>query len=117
MKKRTILLLATALFLPLTASAQHSSKAAETKQLDPTVSKKATLISGQISLDGKTLVTDKNEIWAITNPDVLAGHKGEQVRVKCQVFAAKSEIQVFSFEPGSRDVRIASNRTDSAFRR
>lgn len=117
MKKRTILLLALGLLLlPLTASAQHSSKAAETKQVDSNLSKKATQLAGQISLDGKTLVTEKNEIWTVTNPDVLTGHQGQRVLVKCQVFAGKNEIQVFSLQP-AEDVKSASNRADSAFRR
>jgi hypothetical protein len=118
MKKRTILLLATVcFFFPLTVLAQHSSKAAETKQVDSKLSKKASLLSGQISLDGKTLVTEKNEIWTVTNPDVLAGHQGQRVLVKCQLFASKNEIQVFSLEPAAKDLKLASNRADSAFRR
>jgi len=118
MKKRTILLLAIACFLfPLSAWPQHSSKAAETKQVDASLSKKASLLSGQVSLDGKTFITEKNEIWTVTNPDVLAGHPGQRVLVKCQLFAAKSEIQVFSLEPAAKDGKLASNRADSAFRR
>ena len=114
MKKRTFLLLALSAFLlPLNASAQHSSKAAETKQV---ASKKATQLTGLISLDGKTLVTEKNEIWTVSNPDVLAGHQGQKVLVKCQLFADKSEIHVFTLQP-SEDIKSASNRTDSAFRR
>ena len=117
MKKRTIHLLAAGLLLlPLTASAQHSSKAAETKQVDSKVSKKATQLTGLISLDGKSLVTEKNEIWTVTNPDVLAGHQGQQVLVKCQLFASKNQIQVFSLQP-AEDAKSASNRADSAFRR
>ena len=118
MIKRTVALLAAAyLLFPLTASAQHSSKAAETKQVDSKFSRKAMLISGQISLDGRNFITDKNEIWSVTNPDVLAGHQGQQVLLKCKVFASKNEIQVFSLEPGLQDVKFTSNRTDSAFRR
>lgn len=117
MNKRTILLLTPGLLLlPLIAAAQHSSKAAETKQVDSKLSKKATQLTGLISLDGKTLVTEKNEIWTVSNPDVLAGHQGQRVLVKCQLFASKNEIQVFSLQP-AEDVKSASNRADSAFRR
>jgi hypothetical protein len=118
MKYRAIPLIAAAvLLLPVMASAQHSSKAAETRPVVSTHSKKATLLSGQISLDGKTLITDKNEIWTVANPDVLAGHQGQQVLLKCQVLADKNEIHVFSLEPAPRDIKSASNRSDSAFRR
>jgi len=118
MKNRTILLLALAyLLLPLAASAQHSSKAAETKQVESKLARKATLLTGQISLDGKSLVTEKNEIWTVANPDVLTGHQGQRVLVKCQLFASKNEVLVFSLQPAVEDVKSASNRTDSAFRR
>jgi len=117
MKKRTFLLAVAYFLLPLTASPQHSSKAAESRQGDSKVSKKATLLSGQISLDARTLITDKNEIWAVTNSDVLAGHQGQQVLVKCQVLPGKNEIHVFSLEPGVRETKTASNPSDSAFRR
>ena len=118
MRMRVVPLLAAAFqFLLLTAIAQHSSKAAETKQVNSSLPRKAVFLSGQISLDGKSLVSDKNEIWAVTNPEVLSGHEGQQVRVRCQMLSAKYDIQVFSFEPVVREVKSASNRSDSAFRR
>jgi hypothetical protein len=120
MKKLIFVLLAVAFLMPVTALAQHSSKAAEAR---PPVSKasnvstKAVTISGQVSLDGKTLVSEENDIWSVSNPNVLEGHEGQQVSVKCQVHAGKNEIQVFSVKVALKQVKSASSKSDSAFRR
>jgi len=78
---------------------------------------KAVTLSGLISLDGKMLVSDENDIWGVSNPNVLAGHEGQQVLVKCQVFLEKNEIHVFSIKPAGAELKSASYRSDSAFRR
>jgi len=119
MKKWSLVLLAVALLMPITAVAQHSSKAAEAKPGSKTsiVARKAVSIFGQISKDGKTLVSEENDIWSVTNPNVLAGHEGQQVSVKCQVNPDKNEIHVFSVKVALMELKPASNKTDSAFRR
>lgn len=83
MKKWILVLLAVALLTPIAALAQHSSKAAETKPVTSGSPSKAVTLSGQISLDGKTLVSQENDIWMVSNPDVLVGHEGQWVSVKC----------------------------------
>jgi hypothetical protein len=120
MKKWSIVLLAVALLFPIVAAAQHSSKAAEAKPAvskASIVAKKAVSISGQISLDGKTLVSQENDIWSVLNTNVLVGHEGQMVLVKCQVFPDKNEIHVFSLKLAPMEVKSASNKADSAFRR
>ena len=120
MKKWFLTLLAVALLMPIVAAAQHSSKAAEgklTASRAPIVARKAVSIAGQISLDGKKLVSEENDVWSVINPDVLAAHKGQQVLVKCQVFPDKNEIQVYSVKAVLSEAKAASNRGDSAFKR
>jgi hypothetical protein len=120
MKKWFPVVLAVALLMPITAAAQHSSKAAEGTPAGLNSSKvapKAVTISGQISLDGKTLVSEQNDIWNVINANVLAGHEGQQVLVKCQVHPDKNEIHVFSIKVTPLEVKSASYKTDSAFRR
>jgi len=120
MKKWSLVLLAVALVMPARALAQYSSKAAEAKPSGLKASKsstKAVTISGQISLDGKALVSEENDIWTVSNPNVLAGHEGQQVSVKCQVNPDKNEIHVFSVKVALMELKPASNKTDSAFRR
>jgi hypothetical protein len=120
MKKRLFVLLALAVLLPATSMAQHSSKAAESKLSDSNARKpstRAVSLSGQVSADGKTLVSDGDDIWTVTNPSVLQGYEAQQVLVKCQVNQAKNEIQVFSVKVRPREVKYVVNRSDSAFRR
>jgi hypothetical protein len=120
MKKWMLVPLAVALLIPATAAAQGSTKLAATKQDDLKARKsptKAVTISGQVSVDGKMLVSDEDDIWAVSNPNVLAGHEGKQVLVKCQVHADKNEIHVLSIKDGLVQARYVVKNGDSAFRR
>src|SRR5260370_6826935 len=102
MKEWSLVLLAVALLMPITVAAQHSSKAAEAKPSGlkaPKSSTKAVTISGQISLDGKTLVSEENDIWSVTNPNALAGHEAKQALVKCQVNLHKTTRHLITTTP------------------
>src|SRR5271170_1324035 len=91
MKKWSLVLLIVAAVMPTAALAQHSSKANEAKPADASpqaVAPKAITIYGQVSEDEKTLVGDDDAIWTVNNPGVLAGHRGQQVLVKCQIVSA-----------------------------
>src|ERR1700741_2110893 len=120
MKKPTSLLLAAALFLPATSLAQHSAKAAESKSAGSKSQKaaqKTVTISGQASADGMTILTDDDDIWVVTNPNVFAGHKGQYLSVRCQADPDKKELHVFSAKVAAREAKYMANRGDSAFRR
>lgn len=120
MKKWMFTLLAVPLFMPVAVLAQHSSKAAEarpTSSTAPKDSRKVVTISGQISLDGKTLVSQEDFVWNVSNPNVLAGREGQLVSVKCQVHPDKNEIQVFTIKVAVQELKSAANKGDSAFRR
>lgn len=120
MKKWILVLLAVVLLIPAGALGQHSSKAAEATPAGSNFSKavpKAVTLTGQISLDGKTLVSEENDIWTVSNANVLAGHEGQRVSVKCQVASGKNEIHVFSVKAAPLEVKAASNKADSAFKR
>jgi len=120
MKKPLFAVLAITVFLPVTSLAQHSSKAAESKHSDSTAgnsSTKAVTIAGQISADGKTLVSENDDIWAVSNPGVMQGLAGQKVMVKCQVNPSKNEIHVFWVKAVLQNAKYAVNRSDSAFRR
>ena len=117
MKKWIPVALVVVLLTPVIALAQHSSKAAEVKPAAPNSPIKAIALSGQISLDGKTLVSQENDIWTVTNPNVFVGHEGQWVSVKCQLQSAKNMIQVLSLKPALMEVKSAASKSDSAFRR
>jgi len=76
---------------------------------------KAVTISGTVSNDGKTLVSEHDDTWTISNAEVMKGQEGRQVTVKCRPDPAKGSIHVFFFRPV--ETRYIANNGDSAFRR
>src|SRR3974390_523623 len=62
-------------------------------------SAKAASVTGKISDDGKTFVSDKDgKSWTISNPDAVKGHEGHHVTLKAHVSADKNEVDVRSEE-------------------
>jgi hypothetical protein len=109
MKKLVLSLLAIPLLLPVPAAAQnnHSGKSSTAKSIT---------ISGRVSEDGKLLIGKNSELWLVTNPEALAGHQSQQVKVKCQKVSADQHIQVLSVKTVATQ-RYAVNLGDAAFRR
>ena len=70
------------------------------------MSKKAMIVSGKVSADGKMFVSDKdNKTWTISNPEALKGHEGHHVSVKAHIDAAKNEIQVSSVKMAKDEMK------------
>lgn len=97
----------------LLISATMAAQSAAASQATP--SAKATTISGTVSSDGKTLVSQQDDEWTVSNPEVLKGQEGRQVTVKCRPEPAGHSIHVFFVKPA--ETRYLANRGDSAFRR
>ena len=76
---------------------------------------KAVTIFGTLSSDGKTLVSDQDDVWTVSNAEVLKGQEGRQVIVKCRPDPKTHSIHVFFVKLD--DPRYAADRGDSAFRR
>ncbi|MGA8150271.1 MAG: hypothetical protein WB952_04925 [Terriglobales bacterium] len=76
---------------------------------------KAVTLSGTISNDGKTFVSERDDAWTIANADVVKGREGQQVVVKCSPDSARQSIHVFFVKPA--ETRYPANWGDSAFRR
>jgi membrane protein implicated in regulation of membrane protease activity len=94
MKKVIFVSLALAL-APVMALAQYSTT--QDKPKAEKMSTKAISISGKVSEDGKTFVSDKDgKSWEVDNPEALKGHEGHQVIVSAHVDAEKSVIHVMS---------------------
>ena len=81
------------------------------------VSAKPLTVAGQVSNDRKTLMTDIDSEWRVSNPDALKGHEGRRVTVKCYVDTGKNTIQVLSVKKEESGSSYAARSTDSAFRR
>ena len=62
-------------------------------------SAKAVDVTGKISKDGKTFVSDKDsKSWKIINPDAVKGHEGHHVTLTAHVYADKNEVHVMSLK-------------------
>ncbi|HEX7423012.1 MAG TPA: hypothetical protein VF311_03865 [Terriglobales bacterium] len=62
-------------------------------------SKKAIHVTGKVSDDGKTFVSDKDsKSWTITNPEAVKGHEGHHVTLTAHVYADKNEVHVMSLK-------------------
>jgi hypothetical protein len=96
MKKLLAILFALTLLTSLSLVAQDTTKQDSMKS---DASTKAASITGKISDDGKTFVSDKDgKSWTISNPDAVKGHEGHHVTVKAHVSADKSEVDVVSLK-------------------
>ena len=105
MKKLIFVTFGIALMMSLMAIAQETTKQDTVKQDSMTSSPTSTStlstnpmsISGKVSDDGKTFVSDNDsKSWTVSNPEALKGHEGHQVTVSANVNADKNEVQVLS---------------------
>jgi hypothetical protein len=122
MKKLSFVLFAISLLVPASALGQDTSKPDTTTPNNlksQRASTKALKLSGKVGEDGKTLTTDKNYLWTVTNPDILKDHAGKQVKVKCQISSdpAIKEIRVLSVKMIQNEIKYVANKGDAAFRR
>ena len=90
-----------AILFALTLLTSLSLMAQDTKQdsMKADTSTKAANITGKISDDGKSFVSDKDgKSWTISNPDAVKGHEGHHVTLKAHVSADKNEVDVVSLK-------------------
>jgi hypothetical protein len=83
----------------------------------PGTSAKAITISGKVSDDRSSLVSEKDTTWAVSNPDALKGREGRQVTVRCLTNPDLHTIHVLSVKKGPSEMKYTANKGDSAFRR
>jgi hypothetical protein len=61
--------------------------------------KAAVNVTGKISDDGKSFVSDKDgKTWSIKNPEAVKGHEGHHVTLNAHVYADKGEVHVMSLK-------------------
>jgi hypothetical protein len=96
MKKLMTICFALALLAAGVASAQDTMQNGGMKA---DAAKKAVQVTGKISDDGKTFVSDTDsKSWSITNPDAVKGHEGHHVTLTAHVYADKNEVHVMSLK-------------------
>lgn len=94
MRKLIVVSLALTLVMSVVAFAQNATD----KQSD-----KAVNVSGKISDDGKTFVTDDGKSLTVSNPEAVKGHEGHQVTLNAHVYPDKNEVHVMSVTMGKAD--------------
>jgi hypothetical protein len=96
MKKLLTIVFALSLLTSFSLVAQDTMKQDPTKS---DTSAKAASVTGKISDDGKTFVSDKDgKTYTITNPDAVKGHEGHHVTLKAKVSPDKNEVDVVSLK-------------------
>jgi opacity protein-like surface antigen len=97
MKKLMIISIVAALLMSAAALAQYGTQQPDNSK--SSMSTKAVSITGKISDDGKTFVSDKDgKSWTISNPDAVKGHEGHHVTLQAQVNTDKNEVHVASLK-------------------
>jgi hypothetical protein len=95
MKKLLLMLALGAFMIPAAALAQDTMKPSP----DQMGSAKAMHVTGKISDDGKSFVSDKDgKTWTIDNPDAVKGHEGHHVVLKANVNSGASSVHVMSLK-------------------
>jgi hypothetical protein len=95
MKRLLTILFALSIFMSLSLVAQDTMQNDQMKH----TSTKSASVTGKISDDGKSFVSDKDgKSWTISNPDAVKGHEGHHVTLKAHVSADKNEVDVVSLK-------------------
>jgi hypothetical protein len=122
MKKLVFVLLAVALFVPVSALGQDTAKPSapdrDSSHNQPALSKPAN-ISGKVGEGGKTFTSSKNYLLLVTNPEILKDFVGQLVKVKCRFsrVSDSNEIRIISVKMIQIETKYVANKGDSAFRR
>ncbi len=96
MRKLMTIVFALSLLTSLSLVAQDTTQQDDTKSA---TSVKATHITGKISDDGKTFVSDSDgKSYTINNPDAVKGHEGHHVTLKANVSADKNSVDIVSLK-------------------
>lgn len=96
MRKLMKMFLALSLLMSVVAVAQYNTKQDDMKA---DTSAKSVKVTGKISDDGKSFVSDKDsKSWTISNPDAVKGHEGHHVTLTAHVYADKNEVHVVSLK-------------------
>ncbi len=96
MKKLMTIVFALSLLTSFSLVAQDTMKQDNMKS---DTSAKTASVTGKISADGKTFVSDKDgKTWTIANPDAVKGHEGHHVTLKAKVSPDKDEVDVLSLK-------------------
>ena len=96
MNKLMLISFALALLMSAVAVAQYGAQPPDNSKSGATM--KTVSITGKISADGTTFVSDNGKSWTISNPAAVKGHEGHHVILLAQVDADKNAVHVVSLK-------------------
>jgi hypothetical protein len=117
MKTSILIVIVILSLLPAAVAQDQAGSNDEARRAGSAMSTKPLVVSGKVSLDGKSLLTDIDSEWVFSNPEVLKGHEGLRVTVKCYVDTGRSRIQILRVKKEESEIKYAARYNDSAFRR
>jgi hypothetical protein len=109
MKRSVLARLGMTIFLTVFFTISGTVFAQEKVSEHAAFSAKPLTVSGKVSADGKTFLTDIDSEWLVSNADVLKGHEGRAVRVKCYVDTEKSSMKILSVKRDDESNYAARN--------
>ena len=96
MRKLMTIVFALSLLTAFSLAAQDTTQQDNMKSGPST---KASHITGKISDDGKTFVSDSDgKSYTINNPDAVKGHEGHHVTLKANVSSDQTSVDVVSLK-------------------
>ena len=113
MRTSILATLASVLMISSAAFAQDKPLATQPDHA-ATFSPKPLNVSGKVSADGKTFLTDIDSEWMVSNADALKGHEGRLVRVKCYVDTEKNSMKILAVKREDNESNYAVRNTFSA---
>jgi hypothetical protein len=106
MKKLMTIVFALSLLTSLSLVAQDTQQ----DSMKSGNSAKSSHITGKISDDGKTFVSDTDgKSYTINNPDAVKGHEGHHVTLKANVSADASAVNVVSLKMAGNSMKKDSS--------
>lgn len=67
---------------------------------------KALIVYGRVSSNGRSLVTDLDTEWAVSNIEAFRGREGSLVTVKCYVDPDHNQLRILSVKTAQPYVRF-----------
>jgi hypothetical protein len=96
------------------SAAQDTVRAASNESSS---SRKTLTVVGKVGDEGKSLLTDIDSEWLVSNPEILKGLEGQRVRVRCYIDEVRNRLHVLTLRKDVSELRSAAQHHDSAFRR
>jgi hypothetical protein len=109
MKKLMTIVFALSLLTSLSLMAQDTPQ--QDGSMNSANSTKSTHITGKISDDGKTFVSDSDgKSYTISNPDAVKGHEGHHVTLKANVSADATAVNIVSLKMAGSTMKKDSSQ-------